>query len=101
MERTLGKLLAKLEIMVFEATNAYVEGNKITIVIKGVPDREISMLVKTESWKVNVENRSGVMRVEIEGSPENIERDLDDIVSVIVNAILLTIPRLLSQVCNG
>jgi hypothetical protein len=88
------KLLYRLEIMPFEIVDVKVEGNEILIVMEGLPDRRVRMSVRTESWKFEVICSGGVMRVVIEGLPEYIERDIDDIVSVIVNAILLTIPRL-------
>jgi hypothetical protein len=94
MEKALGKLLAKLEIMIFEASEARIKDGKIVVVIKGVPDREISLSAKTESWKVDVKSANGVMEVVIEGRPEDIERDVDDIAMVITASILLTIPRL-------
>jgi len=101
MEKVLGKLLAKLEIMVFEASEARIKGDKIIVKISGVPDRDVLMNVKTESWKVDVKNENGVMMIMVEGEPEAIERDLDDIVMVITAAILLTIPRLFAQACDG
>ena len=97
MERALEKILVRLEEIIFDVSEARVENGKIIIMIEGVPSREVSMLIKTESWKVDIRNEGGAMEITIEGEPKAIERDLDDIVMVITAAVLLTIPRFMAS----
>jgi len=105
MEKALGKILARLEVMPFDITDVSSEGNRVTVVVEGVPDRRVKLIAETESWEVRIIGSGGVMRIMVKAEPEVIERDLDDIAMVIVTAVLLTIPRfmasLLQRACAG
>jgi hypothetical protein len=94
------KLLYRLEMMPFEIANVEAKGDELLIVMEGLPDRRVVMATRTESWKVKVICSGGVMRVRIKAKPEVLERDVNDIVMVIVAAILLTIPQQLVVMLN-